>query len=820
MLSLYSVLIFDSISTDRNIASPPNGASRWRISSQGQLVDSSGDWDLADDIVKLQITGSNSNSPIRTPPRNKSANALAHFHDSSPLETASDASLDSSSSNVLDQRLDVSSHSRESSADTSGSNGSAFSSHSQNLRVLPVTPLKVGAVGESRNRPHSYSGGLSSSDLTRLQQAGSPGNTDSWVSPNGTPERQHNTDQPTYPSLLASHNGTPSRMSDTSLSRSQDELVPDYSQQHSRSNVSHHGPSVPQLGAPPFVHGRPANAGNNLPYRQPGRFNGPIAPVIPSATNFPPYAAALHPGAVPIANPQQDLYNMMLPTPPLDTPSMARQQQQAQQQLRGHQHSNSDPASIRDPATLALINSNLQAFGQMYGPAMAPPPAALSMFNQFYGTPQDPYPSPELAAAHMMAQMQANAAYSSGAYGIPLATGQGMSHTGSSNGGMSGSINNGPSANNRKLGLYKTELCRSWEEKGTCRYGTKCQFAHGEDELRKVQRHPKVRHIFLKLSLNLELTIFVAQYKTEICRTFWVSGSCPYGKRCCFIHTELPASGAPPGADGAPPPQVIDGRVRSSSTTSDPNEGTTSILARISAQRTHDGSSSGSVSTSPPSTGYQGPMSNGNGGGGGGPPGGRPEIKVNTNLLDTVAASKQNKSAYPTFAHNGIALPAEHEPKARSPGPVTAGPDFGRHAASRLEIVGSQVRYAGALLTAAVDLRKLCFQRGGPKTAITPNVRHSFNGSEIPLDLSNLTPNSITPTTANPNSQLLSEPQQAPRMNGHMRSGSAGNWKQATRGSHLMAYPLSSIPSGEKTASPWDYPAPSRSRLSTEENWA
>lgn len=56
----------------------------------------------------------------------------------------------------------------------------------------------------------------------------------------------------------------------------------------------------------------------------------------------------------------------------------------------------------------------------------------------------------------------------------------------------------GPSANNRKLGLYKTELCRSWEEKGSCRYGPKCQFAHGEEEIRKVARHPK--------------------YKTEICR--------------------------------------------------------------------------------------------------------------------------------------------------------------------------------------------------------------------------------------------------------------------------------------------------------------
>ncbi|CAI5977210.1 unnamed protein product [Closterium sp. NIES-64] len=41
--------------------------------------------------------------------------------------------------------------------------------------------------------------------------------------------------------------------------------------------------------------------------------------------------------------------------------------------------------------------------------------------------------------------------------------------------------------------LYKTELCRSWEETGACRYGGKCQFAHGRDELRAVARHPKYK---------------------------------------------------------------------------------------------------------------------------------------------------------------------------------------------------------------------------------------------------------------------------------------------------------------------------------------
>jgi len=70
--------------------------------------------------------------------------------------------------------------------------------------------------------------------------------------------------------------------------------------------------------------------------------------------------------------------------------------------------------------------------------------------------------------------------------------------------------------------LYKTELCRSFEETGTCRYGLKCQFAHGRAELRPVSRHPK--------------------YKTEVCKTFHTIGTCPYGKRCRFIHTEAPTA--------------------------------------------------------------------------------------------------------------------------------------------------------------------------------------------------------------------------------------------------------------------------------------
>ena len=63
---------------------------------------------------------------------------------------------------------------------------------------------------------------------------------------------------------------------------------------------------------------------------------------------------------------------------------------------------------------------------------------------------------------------------------------------------------------------YKTELCRSFVESGVCKYGEKCQFAHGNDELRSITRHPK--------------------FKTENCRRFHTVGFCPYGSRCHFIH--------------------------------------------------------------------------------------------------------------------------------------------------------------------------------------------------------------------------------------------------------------------------------------------
>ncbi|CDK24318.1 unnamed protein product [Kuraishia capsulata CBS 1993] len=74
---------------------------------------------------------------------------------------------------------------------------------------------------------------------------------------------------------------------------------------------------------------------------------------------------------------------------------------------------------------------------------------------------------------------------------------------------------NGASVNTN---LYKTELCLQFQSKGFCPYGVKCQFAHGSEELKQVQRS--------------------SNWKTKPCVNWTKSGWCKYGRRCCFKHGE------------------------------------------------------------------------------------------------------------------------------------------------------------------------------------------------------------------------------------------------------------------------------------------
>lgn len=72
------------------------------------------------------------------------------------------------------------------------------------------------------------------------------------------------------------------------------------------------------------------------------------------------------------------------------------------------------------------------------------------------------------------------------------------------------------SPKNVNTSLYKTELCASFIKVGICPYGNKCQFAHGENELKRVERPPK--------------------WRSKPCVNWARYGSCRYGNRCCFKH--------------------------------------------------------------------------------------------------------------------------------------------------------------------------------------------------------------------------------------------------------------------------------------------
>jgi hypothetical protein len=65
---------------------------------------------------------------------------------------------------------------------------------------------------------------------------------------------------------------------------------------------------------------------------------------------------------------------------------------------------------------------------------------------------------------------------------------------------------------------YKTELCIPFMEHGKCEQ-VNCQFAHGEEDLRTVQRD--------------------SNYKTVLCKNFHsANGFCKHGSRCTYVHYE------------------------------------------------------------------------------------------------------------------------------------------------------------------------------------------------------------------------------------------------------------------------------------------
>lgn len=116
----------------------------------------------------------------------------------------------------------------------------------------------------------------------------------------------------------------------------------------------------------------------------------------------------------------------------------------------------------------------------------------------------------------------------------------------------------------KPTGLYKTQLCRHYEQKGFCNLGEKCNFAHGKEELREsaggsapapvassynygYQQKPYQPPSFSQVDPSTS-----KYYKTVLCRNFQQTGQCSFGPNCKFAHgdDELrshPMGGMQPG---------------------------------------------------------------------------------------------------------------------------------------------------------------------------------------------------------------------------------------------------------------------------------
>ena len=475
--------------TENSDRTLPNSR-RWRVNTNGQLVDAEADvaWEIVDEMNRINLNDGTSDTedvrlPIRTPPKSKlPGSAVANVNEISPSDSSSSASI-GSSPNVPEHPI---SHSRGSSADTTTS--SARDSVAGNP-LLAHPPLKVTST-EARERPHSFSGGLSSADLRRLQQVGDSDHDRQLQQQQWTQNqyREANAEQLSYPSLANQvhrplpqqpvqqpmFNYPPALPTQQRPESEREGAQLDYNQLRRNFNpvpvhVNHVPVMNPAAPSPQFVQSRPNNTSQPINYRQ----NVRGFPQGSTSTGLV-YPGNHHTSHLSLGNTQQ-LYEMMLPGPPHDNhnPAVTRVQQQHNIFRATHHHSASDPSALRDASALALLNNNMQNFApNMFSPGM---PTMPLYPNQYYG-------AQELAVQQAMAARLQPYPYNVATQNLPAESGSPTSSSGQT----------GPSANNRKLGLYKTELCRSWEEKGTCRYGTKCQFAHGEDELRTVSRHPKV----------------------------------------------------------------------------------------------------------------------------------------------------------------------------------------------------------------------------------------------------------------------------------------------------------------------------------------
>ena len=482
---------------------------------------------IADDLMKMHISDSIPNKKVDTD------DALVR---SSPLEASPDVSSFRDGRYSLHTHLSFQPavHSRASSGDTSSSENSTAQLQINTAVGSALASKPYTAAPDAR--PRSFQDGVAMTDAERKRlqvlapvkvqgvEVGQGPRTSPPREPRGfqSPEtgpHSSGVHQPRYPSLQDQPQQVPTypsiQQQQAQFQQQQQQQQTHIQQQHAQQQQQqvHRPPPISiassgidyRMSRPEDEYMQPRMPGSaqfnpqgrivseGAPYRQPGprgnqyahlQMGGPGSILAPPGAGYPyPHA---HPSPhLPLGTPTPQVYDLALPGSPFRA---------------AHQHSASDPAAgMREQnAALALMQAHLPPMhpfnvnGLNVSVGGSPLPHATMLYpHQFYPGGGGQVPVQE---AYGIPRMPQPGQYAPNGAPTPSAASYGSApgSAGSQNGGSGQQASGGPSANNRKLGLYKTELCRSWEEKGSCRYGPKCQFAHGEDEIRKVARHPKV----------------------------------------------------------------------------------------------------------------------------------------------------------------------------------------------------------------------------------------------------------------------------------------------------------------------------------------
>ena len=83
---------------------------------------------------------------------------------------------------------------------------------------------------------------------------------------------------------------------------------------------------------------------------------------------------------------------------------------------------------------------------------------------------------------------------------------------------------------------YKTVLCKKFMVSQSCPYGDKCQFAHGEQELRPLNN--QAQNMMYTMNMNSKNQNNMLNYKIVKCKNWEKDKTCKYGIHCTYAHGE------------------------------------------------------------------------------------------------------------------------------------------------------------------------------------------------------------------------------------------------------------------------------------------